>query len=170
MSASSHAQARFLQVPVQGAREVEAHRATGELLSRLAMLARGSQKALTPHSRTEFARELHSEDIEVNPSDRRHMHVFDLAFALQVLDAEDRQRLLEPLLMAQYKDPKPVHVEIAEVSEAAGEAVGFAARLLGEGACGYAPYTPRDLAELAARFHRLSREASDVPRAMAAAR
>ncbi len=156
MSASPHSQARLLPTPSQGARDSEAHRVTGDVLARLSILAHRSHKALTPHSRQQFERILHGE---------RHLHVFDLAFALQALDASDREYLLEPLMEAQQAPVGAPLVELAEATVAAGEAIASAQLLIHEGVC-----SARDIQHLNAQFHRAARELADVPRAIGAGR
>jgi len=167
MSVPSRAYDRFLPAPDQGARLAEAHRITGDVLARLRILAHRSHKAMTPHSRQQFERILNSENPEIPTSEKRHAHVLDLAFAAMVLDADDRAWLFEPFFEARHQEAKPFPVELAEVSEAAGDAVGFATRLMTGSTSSPSGYTPRDMQELAARFQRLSRESSDVPRAVA---
>ena len=145
-------QPRLLPVPPQGARDTEAHRVTGDVLARLSSLAHRCHKALTPHSRQQFERVLHGE---------RHLHVFDLAFALQALDAADREWLLEPLMEAREAPTQSVVQEIAEAIPATSDALASALMLVHEGTC-----SARDIQAINAKFHTAQRELGDVVRAL----
>jgi hypothetical protein len=81
------------------------------------------------------------------------------------LSMAERAFVLGALVEEARPADKPALVEIAEATEAAGEALGFAERLLVA-----ASTSPRDLAELEQRTHRAQRELEDVECAVAGRR
>jgi len=135
-----------------GAREEQAHRVEREVLDRFRVVSHRAHKAMTPHSRQEWERELAGE---------RGMRIAGVAFALDGLTAEDRAWVLEPLLQAEPTPTQHVLQELAEANEAVGSALGSVQRLLAGGSC-----TPNAIQKINAEFHAAARELADVPRAL----
>jgi len=156
MSASPRLQPRLLATPALGAREAEAHRVEAEVLARFRIVSARAHKAMTPHSRQEWERELAGE---------RGMRIASVAYALQGLDPEDRAYVLAPLLTAEEPPTQHVMRELAEASAAHGEFMAAVQGVLADGRV-----TPREIQAIAAAHHRARQESDDVVRAMRSGR